>query len=105
MRRAFGWQLVRSGLPEPEVNVPIVDASGKRIAIGDLVYPSSKVLVEYDGEQHRTDDRQYARDVVRLNRIAAEGWLTIRVDRHTTLDDACAQTWHALSARGGLYSS
>ena len=94
--------LVRAGLPEPDVNVPILDSSGTRIAIGDLVYPSSKVLVEYDGEQHRTDDRQYARDVVRLNDIAAEGWLTIRVDKHMTFDEACVRTRRALYVRGGL---
>ena len=96
--------LVRAGLPEPEVNATIVDARGRTIAIGDLVYPAAKVLVEYDGEQHRTNDRKYARDVVRLNNIAAEGWLTIRVDKHTTIEDACARARSALFARGGLRS-
>ena len=94
--------LIRAGLPEPKVNAPIVDARGREIAIGDLVYPAQKVLVEYDGEQHRTDDRQYARDVVRLNNLAAEGWLAIRVDRHMTFDEACARTHRALYLRGGL---
>ena len=63
------------------------------------------MLVEYDGEQHRTDNRQYARDVVRLNDLSAEGWLTIRVDKHMTFEEACARTRRALYLRGGLRRS
>ena len=97
--------LIRASLPEPEVNAPIVNSQGRKIAIGDLVYPAAKILVEYDGEQHRTDNRQYGRDVVRLNDIAAEGWLTIRVDKHMTFDEACVRTRRALLSRGGLHDS
>jgi very-short-patch-repair endonuclease len=71
--------LVRSGLPEPAVNIPIVDRRGARIALGDLVYEQYKVLVEYDGEQHRLDDRQYARDVERLESLASERWTVVRI--------------------------
>ncbi len=98
---ALRLALVRAGLPEPEVNVAIVTASGREIGIGDLVYPTAKVLVEYDGEHHRTDDRQYARDVVRLNDLTANGWLTIRVDKHMGFAEACARTRNALRDRRG----
>lgn len=70
--------LVASGLPEPVVNVDIHDASGRRIAIGDLAYPRYRVLVEYDGGQHREDPVQYARDVDRLDDLAHAGWRVIR---------------------------
>ena len=69
------------GLPEPQVNLDIFDAHGRRIAIGDLAYPEYCVLVEYDGEQHRTDDAQYARDVDRLDDLARAGWRVVRVNR------------------------
>lgn len=70
--------LVDAGLPEPDVNMPIRDASGRPIAIGDLVYSRWRVLVEYDGDHHRTDRAQYARDVDRLDDLAHAGWRVIR---------------------------
>jgi hypothetical protein len=70
--------IVGCGLPEPVVNHRIFDDRGRLIAIGDLAYPEYKVLVEYDGEQHREDDAQYARDLERLDDLARAGWRVIR---------------------------
>ena len=70
--------LVDAGLPEPVVNPVIHDAAGEQIAIGDLAYPEWRVLVEYDGEHHREDRAQYARDVERLDDLARAGWRVIR---------------------------
>jgi len=69
------------GLPEFAVNEVIRDARGTFLAYGDLVHAPTKVLLEYDGQQHRLDDRQYARDVERLDALAAAGWRVIRVNR------------------------
>lgn len=44
----------------------------------DLVCKELKLIVEYDGEQHRTDQRQYLRDLRRLDRARAEGYLVLR---------------------------
>jgi len=74
--------ILEAGLPEPGVNVAIHDVHGRLIAIGDLVFVEYKVVVEYDGEQHRTDDAQYARDVERLDDLAQEGYRVIRVNKH-----------------------
>lgn len=76
-----------AGLPEFAVNGVIVDAHGRFLAYGDLVHAPTKVLLEYDGQQHRLDDRQYARDVERLDALAAAGWRVIRMNRsHRGLD-------------------
>lgn len=74
--------IVEAGLPEPEVNVPIRDDAGMLIGIADLAFVEQRVVVEYDGEQHRTDDRQYARDVDRLDDFARAGYRVIRVNKH-----------------------
>lgn len=74
--------LIAAGLPEPEVNVPIRDAAGVLIGIADLAFVEQMVIVEYDGEQHRTDDRQYARDVDRLDDLVRAGYRVIRVNKH-----------------------
>ncbi|MCD2443509.1 endonuclease domain-containing protein [Agromyces sp. SYSU K20354] len=95
--------LVEYGLPEPIVNLPIFDESGRLCAYGDTAYPEYKVLAEYDGEHHRTEDRQYARDVDRLDDLARLGW---RVIRFTKRHRGRARTLHldrvrqALIARG-----
>lgn len=70
--------LTACGLPEPQVNVPIFDASGHLIAIGDLVYAGYRVIVEYDGRHHGEDPHQYARDIDRLEDLAHAGWRVIR---------------------------
>jgi hypothetical protein len=70
--------LVDYGLPEPDVNVVIRDRRGRQMAIGDLVYRRYRVLVEYDGEQHRVDDDQFGRDVDRLDDVMHDGWRVIR---------------------------
>ena len=68
-----------SALPEPEVNVTITDPRGRFIGRGDLVYRQWRIIVEYDGEQHRTDNRQFDRDIARLDDFAARGWRVIRI--------------------------
>lgn len=95
--------LVDAGLPEPEVNGEIRDVHGRFLARGDLLYREWKVLVEYDGEQHRTSTQQYDRDLARLDDLAADGWRVIRVvsrsffaDRRGTADRVAA----ALTERG-----
>ncbi|TAJ50020.1 MAG: hypothetical protein EPO52_01450 [Herbiconiux sp.] len=95
--------LVEAGLPEPELQHPIAHADGRFIAYGDMAYPRYGVLVEYDGQQHREDSRQYHRDVERHDEIIAEGWLHIRVDKHAPRSgpgSAAARTRSALTARG-----
>ncbi|WP_185020527.1 DUF559 domain-containing protein [Rathayibacter sp. PhB152] len=45
----------------------------------DLLYRKQWVVVEYDGDQHRTDTRQYERDIARSEAIQALGYRHIRV--------------------------
>lgn len=73
--------LLRQGLPEPEVNGVIVDEFGIKIATGDLVFRRYRVLAEYDGGHHRTDEEQYHWDVDRLDAIMAAGWRVVRINK------------------------
>ena len=72
--------LVRSGLPEPEVNGAILDAAGRFIGFGDLLYRAERLLLEYDGD-HRRDEGQFNRDVDRLDDIMETGVRVIRVNK------------------------
>lgn len=70
--------VLRAGLPEPEVNAEI-RVNGRLVAIGDVVFRRWKVVVEYDGRQHRTDDAQFARDRERLLALQLAGWIVVVV--------------------------
>ena len=74
---ALRWDLVRRGLPEPELNTDILDELGRFLARGDLVYREWKVLVEYDGWQHERDALQRQRDHLRREALEAAGWRVI----------------------------
>ena len=71
--------IMNGGLPEPEVNVEIRDAGGSFLGRADLVYRRWRVIVEYDGDQHRTSTKQFDRDVMRLEGFARAGWLVVRI--------------------------
>lgn len=76
---ALRWDLVRSGLPEPELNTDIFDELGRFLARGDLVYREWKVLVEYDGWHHERDALQRQRDHLRREALETAGWRVIVV--------------------------
>ncbi|WP_133163727.1 hypothetical protein [Cryobacterium zongtaii] len=92
--------IVRAGLPEPETNVYLPLRYQRRRVRGDLVYLRYRVLVEYDGEQHRTDDVQFARDVDRLDGVMAEDWRVIRVLKETPDAEVLSRLDQALRSRG-----
>lgn len=73
--------LQRAGLPEPEVNGRIVNEADAFLAFGDLVYRRWRVIVEYDGGQHRDDEWQYHRDIDRLDDLMAAGWRVVRINK------------------------
>ncbi len=79
--------LVAAGLPEPSLNVDIHDDDGRFLGRGDLVYDEWRLVVEYDGDHHRTDPGQFSRDLERLDDLAAAGWRVIRVAKNSFFHD------------------
>lgn len=93
--------LIDGGLPEPELNWNIV-VNGRLLACVDLAYPRERVAVEYDGEHHLVDARQWSRDIDRHEALAAAGWVVIRVTKQHLFADAAgvvARVRHALARR------
>ncbi|GAA1503386.1 hypothetical protein GCM10009761_01220 [Agromyces terreus] len=70
--------LVRSGLPEPEIALPVVVGEAHEVLHPDLAYPDWRVAIEYEGEHHR-DRARWKRDITRRERFEASGWRVIRV--------------------------
>ncbi len=67
-----------NGFPRPETQIPAVDGA-RPVAFLDLGWPEYGVAVEYDGDHHRKDRRQYVKDIARLRMLEAMGWIVIRV--------------------------
>lgn len=70
--------LVLAGLPEPACNLLVGD---DRDVVGrsDLVYRRLRVVLEYEGDQHRTDVRQWNRDIERHEHFDATDWRVVRI--------------------------
>jgi hypothetical protein len=78
MESALRLLLIDGGLPIPEINANIYDSFGVHIARADLLYRAQKVIVEYDGDQHRLNRAQFVRDVQRGSDLAANDYLVLR---------------------------
>jgi Protein of unknown function (DUF559) len=71
--------LIQAGLPRPQTQIPVFNEFGSAIAYLDMGWEDLKVAVEYDGEQHHSDRRQYTWDVRRSEMLERLGWIVIRV--------------------------
>jgi hypothetical protein len=70
--------LILAGLPMPECNLLIGDDQGP-IGRVDLVYLGYRLIIEYEGDQHRTDRNQWNRDIHRQECFAREHWTLMRI--------------------------
>jgi very-short-patch-repair endonuclease len=66
----------------------------------DMGWEEFKVAAEYDGDQHRSDRRQYAKDISRLELISELGWNVVRVIAEDHPADIIRRVRKALISRG-----
>ena len=95
--------LVLAGLPEPEVNFKVLHADGRVRYRFDLSYPGLKIVVEYDGRQHRADLDQWDHDLKRGEWLDDEGWWHVPVFSrgiYRRPDETLGRVVKALRARG-----
>jgi len=98
METRLRLELIKAGLPPPEVQTELRDISGRLLGRADLYYPDSRLVIEYDGENHR--DRLVS-DLHRQNALVNAGYQILRftaVDLRTPAS-IVAQVKHA-RARG-----
>ena len=55
------------------------NADGVTFAYLDMGWDEWMVAVEYDGDQHRSDRRQYVKDIRRIELLERMGWIVVRV--------------------------
>lgn len=71
---------VELGLPEPELNLVILDDQGRDVAWPDLAFKRYLVALQYDGEHHLSVNQQ-ASDARRDNESAKAGWLVLKITK------------------------
>jgi hypothetical protein len=91
--------LVDAGLPAPETQVP-VNENWRTVGVLDMAWERYKVAAEYDGDQHRADRRQYARDQWRVRKLEELGWIVVRVIAEDKPEGVVRRVRDALIRRG-----
>jgi hypothetical protein len=84
MSRTETWTrltLIDGGLPEPALDHDVYDEHDVFVGCVDLAYISARVAIEYEGDHHRVDARQWHRDIEKHDRLAEVGWRVIRVTK------------------------
>lgn len=69
--------LIRAGLPEPAINVAILDENGQWVQDPDMGYPDLKIAMQYDGGHHITE-MQRRSDIARDDRAVELGWTVLK---------------------------
>jgi very-short-patch-repair endonuclease len=75
METRLRWLLLEAGLPRPQVQADLHDRSGGLIGRADLFYPGARLVIEYDGANHR--DR-LVEDNRRQNLLLSSGFRLLR---------------------------
>jgi hypothetical protein len=76
--------LIRAGFPPPQTQIPVYDGYGALVAVLDMGWEDLKLAVEYEGDHHRTDRRQFNRDIRRAESVTELGWVDVRVTAEDT---------------------
>jgi hypothetical protein len=90
--------LIDAGLPLPTTQIRVTD--GEFVAYLDMGWEPQLVAVEYDGDHHRLDRRQYAKDIRRSEKLEQLGWHVIRVIKEDRPREIVERVSRALARRG-----
>lgn len=98
--------LIKHGLPEPGINLPIFDGTGRWIQDPDMSYEELKIAIQYDGGHHASPV-QRRRDITRDEDALELGWRVVRLTQvdldsceHGGEPRAVARVRRALKERG-----
>lgn len=68
-----------AGLPTPALDVEIFDENGRWLGISEFFYRDYRVVVEVEGDQHRTSKQQWNRDIEKYQDYAESGIEVVRL--------------------------
>ncbi|BBY21020.1 hypothetical protein [Mycobacterium stomatepiae] len=91
--------LIRAGFPRPQTQIAVRNEWGWAEAYLDIGWEDIKVAVEYDGDHHLSDRRQYVKDIRRLEKLERMGWIVVRVVAEDHPDDIIRRVTEARASR------
>lgn len=91
--------LIRARLPRPSTQIVVHNGDFVALAYIDMGWEDVMVGVEYDGDHHRSDRRQYLKDIKRLEMLEGLGWLIVRVVAEDHPEDIIRRVREALARR------
>ena len=96
METRLRWLLLEAGLPRPEVQAILRDDKAQFVGRADLYYPAARMVLEFDGGNHR---ERLVEDDRRQNLLMNAGYRLLRftaADIHNRPDVLVAQVRSAL---------
>ncbi|BCO34060.1 hypothetical protein BMW24_006490 [Mycobacterium heckeshornense] len=76
--------LIRAGFPAPQTQIPVYDEYGQLVAVVDMGWDHIKVGVDYEGDHHWMNRRQFNHDIRRADALTDLGWIDVRVTAEDT---------------------
>ncbi|MGV1087329.1 MAG: type IV toxin-antitoxin system AbiEi family antitoxin [Mycobacterium sp.] len=92
--------VIDGGFPRPTTQIMVSD--GVRTAFVDMGWEELRIGLEYDGDQHLSDRRQFVKDIGRLEMLGNLDWLVIRVVKEHSRSYILQRVHEAFRRRGGL---
>jgi very-short-patch-repair endonuclease len=100
METRLRWLLIQGGLPRPEVQVKLGDGAARFARRVDLYYPEARLVLEYDGGNHR--DR-LVEDNRRQNVLVNSGYRLLRFTATDVYDHPDVVLAQVRAQLGGSY--
>lgn len=93
--------LAKARFPPVQTQIEVRNEWGWVEAYLDMGWADIKVAAEYDGDQHRSNRRQYVKDIRRIEMVERRyGWLVVRVVAEDHPDDIIRRIAEARASRG-----
>lgn len=92
-------RIIDAGLSRPQTQIPIYDRRGYLVARADMGWPDLRIAIEYEGDHHRTDEKQFNRDIFRIEQMEAAGWIVVRITAKDRPDQILRRLRGAIARR------
>lgn len=89
---------IRAGFPPPTTQIPVPIPGTRRRYFVDMGWEWLLIALEYDGEHHWTP-KQVRYDLLRMEELAAQGWIVIRVAKGTSPEEVVRRLRRAWDSR------
>ncbi|PRY68854.1 hypothetical protein B0I08_10359 [Glaciihabitans tibetensis] len=98
----FRYRFAEAGLPLALPNVELFTNTGEFLAMPDLVFEQYHEVFDYEGDHHRTEERQWQKDIARVRKLEENGWHSTRGSKADLRDssDLIAQMTRLFESKG-----